>query len=208
MSKVDCKDCKGNSLLAYVAIFVIIVSLINFGTELTGRATDTAVVNITIVAVASINFTTDFFDFGVGEVTLGSGSAKLDSNDSSSQGADGNWSYPQGNGSFTLENIGNKDALLELATGKDAATFIGGTSPAYSYSVINNEALSCPVGFQNITFGAWQPVNTTGAGTLICSNFTFADASDTLNVSIQLVVPSDSYVGTLTDTFTATATGN
>ena len=196
---------KLNNLLVFVSILVIVISLLNISTTMTGRATDpTAVVNVTVVAVASINFSTDFFDFGVGEITLGSSNATLESNDSSIQGADGNWSYPSGNGSFVLENIGNKNATIDLKVGKSAASFIGGTGPSYDYAITNNDPTSCN-GSANITLGAWE--NTQTYDTRICDVFEYADARDSLNVSIQLVIPSDSSTGELTDTFTATATG-
>ena len=47
------------SLIGYIAILIIIVSLANIGVRLTGRAvTDTGVVNVTIESRSNINFTT------------------------------------------------------------------------------------------------------------------------------------------------------
>ncbi|VVB78290.1 Uncharacterised protein [uncultured archaeon] len=192
-------------IVAYIAIIVIIISIVNFGMRLTGHATstDTAVVNVTVSATAAINFTTDFINFGSGGVSDGSSSAMLESNGTAAVGGSWNWGSAQ---NFTLENIGNVNVSLDLKTSKTAATFIGGFLPQYNFTVRDTETGSCLQ--PGTTLGVWQSVNTTGDGTKICGNFTPEGAHDKITIDVRLVIPSDSFSGNeaLTDTFTAKGT--
>jgi hypothetical protein len=190
----------------FAAIIVIIISLFFIGMRITGHAvdTDTAVVNVTITSVTKINFTTDFIDFGAGSVTLGKNYAILLSNGTAA--TDGSWTWGAKN--FVLENIGNTNVTVDLKTGKNATSFLGGTpsNAAYQYAIKDNEASSCTTG---VTQGSWNNVNTTDPGTRICGKFTYMDTADSVNITVKLQIPSDSVNGAaaITDTFTATATG-
>jgi len=79
------------SLMGYISILVIILSLANIGVRLTGRVTDTAVVNVTIESRADINFTTDFINFGTGQVNEESASETLTTVGDGTTGGNGNW---------------------------------------------------------------------------------------------------------------------
>jgi hypothetical protein len=197
-------DNRGWQIVAYVAIAVIFVSLFVIGLRLTGYAIEsTGVVNVTINQLASINFTTDFINFGNGSVNGGSSTAILESNDTGAIGGTWNWTAPQ---HFILENVGNVNVILNLKTDQDAITFLGGTSPAYQYAVRDSEVASCTTG--TINFDQWYDVNASisGSGTQICNSFTFTDSHDLITIDVKLVIPSDSSAGNLTDIFTATAT--
>jgi hypothetical protein len=102
---------------------------------------------------------------------------------------------------FKVENTGNKDVSLQLATGKDAAGLLGGTTPGYQWKVHDLEAGSC-TGAAN----AYVDVNKTSPGTTVCTNFSAYSTRDTMYIDVKLVVPSDGTPGSLSDTFTATAT--
>lgn len=184
------------NLIGYFAIIVIIVSLASFGFRLTGKAAqDTAVVNVTVETAASINFSDDFIDFGSGAVN--GTFARLESNDTAS--VDGNWSYSADY--FTLENVGNVNVSLDLQSGKNASEFIGGSSPDYEFSLTDGESGSCNT---SLTFGGWYDINTTNS--TICTPLDYVNSRNLLNISVRLVIPSDSLTGSLTDSFTATAT--
>lgn len=189
---------KDYSLLAYFSIFVIVLSVFYLGFKLTGNATvtDTAVVNVTIATNAAINFTTDFIDFGSGSVNTGQASATLNTDGTVTGGS---WTPVSTN--FTLENIGNTDVSLTLKMGKTAAQYLGGTSPEYQFKFSNNEATSC---VNSTPTGVWTATSTSDIN--LCSFFENGDANDTINIGVQLVIPSDSLVGTQTDTWTATGT--
>jgi hypothetical protein len=186
------------SAVVILAVLVIVISLASFGVQLTGRATDTAVVNVTVSSAATINFTDDFINFGVGQVTAGD-NATLDSNDTSA--TNGNWSWSADY--FTLENIGNSNVSVELKTSSNATTFLGGTDPAFRYSFVSGETGSC---VNQSATGIWLDVNVTDPGTPLCNPLYMMSNNDTINISVQLIIPTDSYTGTLTSTFTATGT--
>lgn len=190
------------SLIGYIAILVIIISLANIGIRLTGRVVDTGVVNVTIESRTNINFTTDFINFGSGQVDPEQTSETLTTVGGGTTGGTGNWSGTGDN--FIIENIGNVNVTLQLYSGKDADDFLGGTSPVYQYNVSNNEANSCTE--SNATLGAWEDVNKTSPGTIICDPLDFEDSRDLITIDIKLTIPSDANPGEQTDTFTATAT--
>jgi len=190
-----------NSLIGYLAIIVIVVSILSFLIpNLTGRVTDTGQVNVTITAVTSINFTTELVEFGSGQVSAGQSSATVDTRGTSTGGT---WASPNDN--LTIENIGNTNVTLQLATGKNNQTFLGGTNPTYQYLIYTLEYGGCTNTTININT-TWYEVNDTAPGTTICNPLQFNDSKDAVEVAIKLVIPSDAANGTKTDTFTATAT--
>lgn len=187
-------------LVSFLAIVVIVISVVILGFSLTGKVTDTGVVNVTVESVVSINFTTDFLDFQAGSVSTGQASATLYTNGTV---VNGNWTSPGSN--FVIENIGNNNVTLDIASGKTAADFIGGTSPDYEYNVSNVEASSC-TNATGFSLGVFYDVNATSPGTRVCSVFEYIDSRDTISIDLKLVIPSDAAGGEQTDTFTATAT--
>jgi hypothetical protein len=198
---INKKKIDGYTILGYLSILIIIVCIVYFGLRLTGItgnavSTDTAVVNVTISTTTAINFTTDFINFGTGSVNTGFTSATIDTEGTVT---DGSWTPLYTN--FTLENIGNTNVNLTLKVGKTAAQFIGGTSPAYQFKFSNKEATSCT---NSTATGVWAATSTSDIS--LCSMFNSADVNDTINIGIKLAIPSDSFTGTQTDTFTATAT--
>jgi len=182
--------------IAHLSVLVIVVSLAMIGVELTGHATDTGTVNITIVSSAAINFTVDNINFGTGTVTSGQTSATLDSEGNVTNG---NWSaVSQG---FELVNIGNINVTLNISSDKNAANFIGGSSPQFNYKITNHaaETGSCTGN------GASSYTALTGSLQPGCTTFGYLDANDHIDLDIQLVVPYDAS-GTKGAVITANAT--
>lgn len=182
-------------MINYSAILVIVVSLASIGMQLTGFATttDTAVVNVTIDTSAAINFTVDFVDFGSGAVTNGTIGALLDTESTADNGT---WT-PTATG-FTLENIGNVNVTLGFYADKNASTYLGGSSPTFKFKVTDVEANSC----QNPSAATYTEFLTTNI--TACSPLMFDDANDTIDLDIELFIPSDSFTGEQTATITAT----
>ncbi len=181
-----------------VAVFNMFVSLDRVGT-ITGYATDTATVNLTIESLTAINFTIDNLNFGSGQVAYGQANATI--NTASGTVTGGNWSA--NNTGLTLENIGNTNVTLAFKAGKTAAEFIGGTNPEYQWNFTNAEAGSCTV--VNVTEGSFYPVNTT-ADLNICNDFVYNNTKDKLRIDFRIVIPSDAVPGAKGDLITATAT--
>lgn len=189
-----------NDMVNYVAILVIVVSLASIGMELTGyAATDTGVVEVTIESSAAINFTIDEIDFGSGQVDTGADYAVLYTNSTSGVGnvTDGTWGGAD-NG-FTIENIGNVNVSLGLASTQDAAAYLGGANPEFQYMITEKESDSC----EDMVSG-W--IDFTTSDVQVCSLFDVADDSDEIYVDIRLQIPSSSSQGERTATITATGT--
>jgi len=192
----------GNSeIIAVFSLILIIISIANIGIRFTGHVTnvtDTAVVNVTITSTVAINFTTDFIDFGEGMVDSGESSATI--NTEGGACTNGNWSVIST--PLVLENIGNQNVTLWINSDQTAATLLGGTSPSFQYKITNTSGeTGCdgsPAGYQDFSV----------TPTVICSLLQIYDAKDSIDVDIQLIIPSDSFTGAKTSTITATAQGS
>ena len=204
-----------NNLLLVVAVVAVAVSIIGAGITYnsvatmrnlyTGLVTITGTVNLTVESAASINFTTNNINWGSGRVTPGLGNATLYTaiRDSTNM-TGGNWT---GNTvGLIIENIGNTNTSIAIATGKNSTDMFGATStnPLYQYNVTNDKANSC-VNATGFIPGTLYNVNTTSTGTLVCTKFQPESNRDTIRIDIKLLVPSDSRTGAIGDTITVTA---
>jgi len=220
--KMDKKD-----ILFYfvtiLLIFSLVITFINIS-KITGNATSTGTVNFTIKSLVQINFTTNIINWGSGTVNVGESYATLcTAYNNASNVSNGNWTSNVAG--LVVENIGNQNVTLDLKTGEDANSFIGGTSPSYKFNVSNVEATSCTNasggivgekqvvlvgGSFNLSTQFWD-VNTTDPGTRICDDFTFNDSRDSIRIDIFLEIPSDAWSNrtgsAIGDIITATATG-
>jgi hypothetical protein len=196
------KSIKGeisNNFLAFLVIAAIaleLAALMIMPAKITGNAGNTGTLSGVLGETTGINFTNDTINFGTISVPGLVPSCQVDTESQSNCTGD---SAPA-NG-FVIENTGNKDVILLLATGKDAQGLLGGTTPGYQWKVSDKQAGSC-TGAAN----AYVDVNKTSPGTEICSNFSAPQIRDEIYIDVKLVVPSDATPGAVTDTFTATAT--
>jgi uncharacterized membrane protein len=152
-----------------------------------------------ITGTTEVSFTThNSVDWGSGSVTTGGGTCTLDT-EGTITGCTG---FTAVSAPLVIENIGSNDVKLELASSKDAADFIGGTSPTFEWKMTNGEDDSCT----GITPTDYAAVNTTAPGTTVCSTFYALDTKDTLEVDLRVVIPSDAPAAVKSATITATAT--
>jgi len=209
---------KDNNLVLTIAFIAVAISLISAGityfsianlvTQLSGYATSVGEANLTVASSANINFTTFVIDWSTGQVNLGETHAILNTADGTV--TNGNWTAVSGG--LVLENLGNVNVTLDLQTGKTPTQFLGGTNPGYMWNVTSLESNSCvndsyeePFGDVNFTmYGVFASTST--SSTRVCQYFNFISGADTIEIDINLSVPSDSLTGALTDTITATAT--
>ena len=205
---------KFDSVLLIVAVVAVVVSVIGVGitynyvsifkNTLTGLATDTAIVNLTVSESIAVNFTTDNIDWGIGQVNISAGCtyAILETNGTVFCG---NWTAVSA--PLILENIGNKNVTLDLVSNETAIGFLGGTSPSYQYNITNDDASSCKNGTTDVdafALGQWYAINTTGDGTQVCSALNYQAAHNSIAIDVKLQVPSDSKTGLRNAKWTAT----
>ncbi|MBI1972927.1 hypothetical protein HYS50_02900 [Candidatus Woesearchaeota archaeon] len=188
------------ALLSVITSMILILEKLGAPSFLTGLATfDTGVVNVTISATTDINLAVDNVDFGSGTVVLGGLNTSVNTSDTA-WGGNSNPSTFANPGPFQVRNDGNVDVNISVNSSSTAATFIGGTNPGYYF-------VGSYVGTDEGCGGA-DGVNITNNATLngftssaleICQNLTYADAADTVNISIFIDIPSDATTGLKTD---------
>ena len=199
------------TVASLAALLAFVFMLYGTGIGFTGNVVDTGSVNISVDTSTAVNFTTDRVNFASGVVNLGATNATL--NTAAGTVVGGTFSTATG---FLLQNIGNTNVSLDVATTKTAATLLGGTLPLYQYNVSNVESGSClnsthnPLNATQVWGGlqidSFLNVNTTSPGSRVCAVFPFKDTADQVRIDILLAVPSDSFTGQLNDTITVTAT--
>ena len=139
-----------NNFLLIIAVIAVGIALVNLSVtimkvgdirELTGFATEAGTANLTIESYAAVNFTTDNIDWGSGTVDTEGGKDKAYLDTKTGTVTDGNWTA--NSAGLVLENIGNINVTLDVKAGKSAASFIGGTSPNYTWMFNELESGSC-----------------------------------------------------------------
>ena len=195
---------KSSDLLMLVAVVAVLLASVNliitvnkigdFKT-LTGRYADTGVANLTIQSNVIVNFTTDFIDWGTGNVPTAETECEL-----RTTGIMNCTGFSTLSNGLILENIGNENVNLNLSSSKNAASFIGGTNPVFQWNVTNSEEGSCPSGINISTF-----TDVSTSLVRACDNFTFIDSSDVLEIDLRIVIPNDAPIEGKTVTITADA---
>ena len=190
-----------NNILAILLVIAIVIGLIGFfiPKKIVGKVTDTGALQVTVSELTAINFTDDVINWGTGNVKEGYTYCEMDTEGNMGSGCEG---FTNQNNGFTIENIGNVDVILQLATGKNADELIGGSNPLYQYKVVEAESGSC----DGLYPSTYTNVNSTSPGDTICSAFYAEDRMDSVYIHVKVRIPSDAPPGTKSDTFTATAT--
>ncbi|MEK6909415.1 MAG: hypothetical protein AABX23_05190 [Nanoarchaeota archaeon] len=208
MSKKEVK------VINFLVIFLLITSVFsmiffymsakNLFMHISGYATSTGEINLTVESDATATFTTSQINWGSGRVNSGQSSAGLNTFETNNV-TNGNWTL-QNSGGLRIQNNGNVNLTLNLSGSKTAAQIIGGTGPGYKWNISNVEAGSCrnsSGGTGSLPLDLFYDVNTTT--TLFCSFFHYDNGQDSIRIDFNLTVPSDSLTGALGDTITATA---
>ncbi len=237
-----------NKTLALLLIIAIVISLggtfvsLNrlynlkkiFVPEITGLATDTGTLSLTISENVAINFSVnDTMNWGTGAVDTGKTTCLLQSNYTNGSALTYSGDAITNNctqddfqtvGNFVVENIGNRNVTLNI-TGSAARTLFGVSGGNYSFNITNKPGetpcknASGTSHWDRETAGddgsriPWTPFKGTAAANAIglCQNktdvygFGFDDANDEFYINIQMKLPYDAY-GALSDTITLSAT--
>ncbi|HLD12891.1 MAG TPA: hypothetical protein VJB87_04845 [Candidatus Nanoarchaeia archaeon] len=192
------------SILAiFITLFGATVSFVKLGkvelpliTGLAASSTATGTVNVTISNTISISLNTSFVDFGNGSLAAAPSYTPINTTAGTNPST---FNEPYG---LVIRNDGNVDINLTI-NGSTAAQFLGGTTPSYMWNASDNESNSCGASglnysTKNITGNITAMSNT---HTRVCSNLTFADATDEIIIEIYLNLSADTPAGrTYTDT--------
>ena len=183
--KANNKNIKLDNALMIVAIIAVGFAFVNLMTtidkfrdiqSLTGYATDTGIANLTILSTASINFTTFQIQWGEGYINTTATIANL-----STDGLNSGQGWNNVTDALILENIGNVNVSINLSADKNAATFVGGTTPAFQWNVTNNDtSKTCDPG---INISSYPAVDTTMQ--VACTNMGWESTMDSLEIDLK-----------------------
>ncbi len=206
-----------NKTLVFLLVIAILVSVIgtfynissvNKFALITGYQTE-GNVNVNITERTEINITQPNCAFGSGYVTAPAAYAILHPNCTSVDVKD-NWTNTTDYAPDCMEvrNDGNIRLWINVSSGKNAADFIGGTSPNVTMWSENKESLSCASGGA-VNLVAFPGVEMDTSNRSVCSCLYPGDSRDELYVGCRLKVPDNAY-GYKSDTwsFYATAAQN
>jgi len=211
-----------NKFLVFLLVIAILVTVV--GTwysidrvsrlaSLTGYGT-AGYVNVTIGGRTEINVTQPYCGFGSGYVTEGYEFAVLHPGDKGigdtapycQEPVDtkDNWTNTTAYAPncIALENVGNTYAKINVSAGKDAASFIGGSSPEYKVWSENKDGLAC-IGTL-VTFANRASMSTSNV--TLCTNLSKAVGHTNMYAGCYLKIPKDAVANAKTDTWTFTAT--
>ena len=186
-------------------LFAVVNLIIHFDDviKLTGFSTgsDTGTANVTIMSQASIQFTANTIDWGIGRVNETETSALLVTNGTVKEG---NWT--EVSTGLLLQNDGNTNVSITL-TSTVADSFIGGDAGTNLYQLLVSdtgagEANSCDTA--HLIMDTFTEVD--GTAQSACTNFSYYDAQDLIEIDVLLRIPEDAAPGLKSATLTATAT--
>lgn len=190
------KQLSDNTIIILVSIAIILtlaVSFVDFSgiSNLitgAGSAAEIGYVNVTIKANILINSTDPNINFG--DCYPATGGTWHWSNDTTTNGTTtGKCSALTSRDSILIENIGNTDANVTVATSQSAATLIGGTSPLFRFAAENNSGTTngCMQGQQNKTV-AFAAIDTPYQ---FCDNLTFVGGNNKVLMWAGIFIPQD-----------------
>jgi len=183
---------KATNVLMIVAVFAVALAVFNLAItmnkvsdieRLTGFATDTGDVNLTVESNAEVNFTANGIDWGTGYVADGSTEAYLNTNGTNVGST--NWDVVSTG--LILENTGNENVTLNFTSSADAATFIG-PSAEFKINVSENETGSCFTGL--VYGGTYNDINDS-LGLQYCTNFGYEAGRDSIYLDVLVKIPSE-----------------
>lgn len=199
------------AIITVLGSFGTIISKLGFGANLiTGLATvQYGTVNVTVQSTASINMVYANMSFGSGTLDFNAdGSIRNTTINSTRTSITSYNSFQASIADLQYRVDGNADVNVSY-TGTTAANFVGGTGPAFKINITNNEASSCTY----IPFNSSRPEHlqynlssdVVANSQTVCNFSNWEDASDTVNISVWLWIPSDVATGLKSATITLTA---
>lgn len=210
---------KSENLILALIISLMVISMINiliifyknfdYNNALTGEASYSSYVNITLISVLSIDFERSSIDWGSGQVDDFESNATLYTNqDYNATVLRGNWSNSSAK-ALILNNVGNVNCSLSIKSEKNAADFFSswsGTNQEYKYNVSNRYNGSCgnlsDTGHNNV----WSTLPKDPAEDIVCREFSCDAGKNSVYIDVLLTVPSDANkIGEQNDTIVVTA---
>ncbi len=196
----------------YISLSAVNNKLTSIGlVPITGFAViPNATATVTVNTISSIKFSQASVAFSTGSVNTASGfnNCTLSTTSASNSGCT---DFSEVSTPFTIENDGNTNLSVELRSNATATTFIG-SGALFLWNVSVNESGSC-VNASGTDRTAVQPNTSVGCGGTtnacgsifesvstsnknICPSLLYNDASDSLNIDINISIPYDAPTGT------------
>ena len=176
------------------------------GVGITGFATSpNATATLNISSTTSIKFTNAVIDWSNGTVNTSGGNTQCNVTTSgygeTYTGCIGFASTQPGD--FTLENDGNQNADIDINLTQTPTNWIGGTN-ANTYVKVQAGSEDGCTGGTYLNGGAETAI--AGAQLAACTNMSYQDSNDIINISVKAQIPSDATTGVKTVDLVAYAT--
>jgi len=194
------KQLSDNTIIILVSIAIVLTLLVSFidinkiSNLITGAssANEIGYVNVTIKANILINSTDPVINFG--DCYPATGGTQHWSNDTTTQGTGSGQCSGLTSADFILiENLGNQDANVTVATAKLSFALIGGTSPKFEFTSVNGTNNGCKLnsaGGASLE-GVIQNFTATNIKYRVCNNLTFGVTNKQVKVYAGIFIPED-----------------
>lgn len=209
-----------NKFLAFLLVITIVITIIgvwlsvdtvNKFALLTGYQVTEGNVTVNITERAEINVTQPDCAFGSGYVTAPASYAILSSGADcySDPDVQDNWTNSTAYDPDCMEvrNDGNQNVSIKVASGKDAASMIGGTSSEYKVWSVEKESTTCFIGLLGSGPIGYPGTEMDTTNITLCSCVNPNNASDEIYAGCYLRIPDDT-IGYKDDTWTFVGTAS
>ena len=194
------KQLSDNTIIILVSIAIVLTLLVSFidinkiSNLITGAssAAEIGYVNVTIQANILINSTDPIINFG--DCYPITGGTQHWSNDTTTNGAAAGKCSGLASADYILiENLGNQDANVTVATAKLSFALIGGTSPKFEFTSVNGTNNGCKlngIGAASLE-GVIQNFTSASIKYRVCDNLTFGVTNKQVKVYAGIFIPED-----------------
>jgi hypothetical protein len=177
-------------IVAIVASLGGIITIMNINDAPTGLAsedTSTGTVDYNISSNVLVNFTTASINFGVGYIdTSTADNCTMDTQNNNNKSSSSCVGLSAVNGGLVLENIGNKNASINLSfTDVNAfLSYISGGQSHLKYRVNDSSEGAC----NSSTPSVYTTVAAAGVETTICDEMNTITASDSFVIDLEIAI--------------------
>ncbi len=153
---------------------------------ITGMATSSGNVTLTVNSTSAIQFAVNSVNWGTGSVNASDVTHNYTCTLDTEGTTTGCINFTAVTQPLIIENNGNTNLSVSIYSNASATDFIGSGS-TFQWKVLQNESGSCTTTPSPATY---SPVNVSVSNaTIICSNLGYTDSNDSLKLNLKVTIP-------------------